>query len=893
MASITVNRVPDFELIHPITLSFDQSTADTVINLYMDVVITPLITDLYLGSIGLFNTSMSIPANNNQLTILDLYMDTNSSFSLTGGNATLNLSVGNLITGRFQVYDQVNSRISMTSNCLELSNANVPMLTYDNGYDQNNMTTSGGQTYISFDQNGMAIKTSDNAIMSIIGNAFSGTLEADQRSSISVELVQPLISLPPTINLIASTYSTINFQFVDVFNQLTLSVSSSDHSSINIPLAINADFDSIMVNNSALAINQSSILRSVYTFSSIVVLQSNATILPPVSGNINITVSGHSSLNITAPMLRGNFQVSDQSTVYVAGNQWAYLNLNADGNSHLSYISNGTIGGLPINLAMVNVSNNSSIYVSCPDQIIRAAGPSPCGIVVEKQSNLIITPQFSGLVNIKVSGQSTLNLPAFGLGGTFQVSDQGSTLSIFDTFPIMTSVNLIADANSYMSYRCQLYNDSVITGNSNVYFGDSIQIQYYDVRVNISLLLGPNSTLVNHPPLYNVSAVITVDQSTLAIIGTSVSGNFTVMNGGSLSISDNDDATVLLSGSGANSLLNYTNTADKSATINVQALDQSTITTNCSNGAILGNIYVGGGSEVTLGPASATSANSQSTILMEVEQKSSLLVQFPLALTSLDIKVNDQSTVSLTNTSSFSKISINATNNSVITIDCPGGGRQQNYSTVTLDNAKSVSATGYGNIVLEQQSSLVSKAHLVAANLTLLSGSKMQLDGTILVVANPVPNIGSFVTVSEDSSIEFKNPFSSSSFSAATMTCTSESFLFHGQAIVSFDSKNPAHDTYRLIDVTMPQSTPYTMVWPKSTDVAPTLTFPTKFSVDFTNNRMTLNIHGMTMGSFIGILVGSAVAFAVLVVGAVFLFYRRWKKTRCPNEGYSIINDDK
>ncbi|GAM25480.1 hypothetical protein SAMD00019534_086550 [Acytostelium subglobosum LB1] len=622
-------------------------------------------------------------------------------------------------------------------------------------------------------------------------------------------------------------------------------------------------------------------------------------------------------------------------------------------------------------------------------------------IVVRHQSNLTKTPFGQGTANVKISGQSTFNIPAMALSGTFQVSDPGSTLSIFDISA--AQVNLIADTNSYMRYSnndtsisslislqvsnsstidiecpsCYLCNDNVITGNSIVVFGNPSPSNL-EFQFNISMNLGQNSTLVNPPPLINIiDAIITIDQSNLVLSGQGVSGSFTVMNGvgiiladtyvgGSSAVSissslaptassqtnsrvvveqqsslfvqsvgntnigiyveDQSIASITNTQAGNFSLVSlsdskliFNNTASISSFISINATNNGVITVDCPGGVIMGSTYVGSGSEVTLGPASAPTVNSQSTILMVVEEKSSLLVQFPLALSNLGITVDDQSTMSITNTvagnftlvsldnsklmfnntaSSLSNIAINATNNGVITIDCPGGVLLGDvyvgdHSTVTLDIAKSVSATGYGNIVLEQQSSLESKAPLTAANLTLLSGSKMQLDGTILAVVSPHPNIGSFVSVSGDSSIEFKNPFSSSSFSAATMTCTSESFLFHGQAIVSYNSKNPAHDTYCLIDVTMPQSTPYTMVWPKSTDVAPTLTFPTKFSVDFTNNRMTLNIHGMTMGSFIGILVGSAVAFAVLVVGAVFLFYRRWKKNQ--KDGYSkvpIINAD-
>ncbi|GAM25476.1 hypothetical protein SAMD00019534_086510 [Acytostelium subglobosum LB1] len=109
---------------------------------------------------------------------------------------------------------------------------------------------------------------------------------------------------------------------------------------------------------------------------------------------------------------------------------------------------------------------------------------------------------------------------------------------------------------------------------------------------HFSLLLEQRSTLENPPFLVNVNANITVDRATLLISGSGVSGNLMVKNGGSLTISDNDASTVTLSGTGANSNLIYINSALQSSTINIQTFDKSTITANCSVGAILADTHM-------------------------------------------------------------------------------------------------------------------------------------------------------------------------------------------------------------------------------------------------------------------------------------------------------------
>ncbi|GAM22335.1 hypothetical protein SAMD00019534_055100 [Acytostelium subglobosum LB1] len=117
-------------------------------------------------------------------------------------------------------------------------------------------------------------------------------------------------------------------------------------------------------------------------------------------------------------------------------------------------------------------------------------------------------------------------------------------------------------------------------------------------------------------------------------------------------------------------------------------------------------------------------------------------------------------------------------------------------------------------------------------NLNVSSGSKLIFDGQIFIYSQAIFNVDS------DCTVEFIDPMPFP-YSIPMLYLNATSFLFNGQAIVTFSQDHPIRERYEIFEFNLRSiETRTTLALPNKVST-PSLSFPTKFREDYTINSPT------------------------------------------------------
>ncbi|GAM20904.1 hypothetical protein SAMD00019534_040790 [Acytostelium subglobosum LB1] len=195
-----------------------------------------------------------------------------------------------------------------------------------------------------------------------------------------------------------------------------------------------------------------------------------------------------------------------------------------------------------------------------------------------------------------------------------------------------------------------------------------------------------------------------------------------------------------------------------------------------------------------------------------------------------------------------------------------------------------------GLAVADSSTLVIQRATVTTDFVNVTSASKLVLDSSSMVVIPQGDDLKGTFQVWPDSSVEFRDP---PAFPIVVPMLVTEltDMMFQGSVVISFSQSHPAHVAYSVLSFV--QSGQNTIILPSQTSVSQ-LSFPTKSSfhysvsnLDGKTTSLVVEISGLTIGAFIGVIVGSVLGVVVIaaLIGGVIIYRRRRQA-----QGYSKVN---